>query len=139
MKTRLISFAALIFILIASACVTPSLTLTPVPILSRTFTVASPSPSITGELTVLASASLTDAFQEIGDTFQNDHPDTKIFFKFAAPGQLVKMIGQGQFTDVYTSNSTDQFKAVVDAGLIDGDGTPFAKDRLVVIAPSSAG
>src|SRR5262249_12633322 len=41
--------------------------------------------------------------------------------------------------DVYASNSLDQFEVVADAGNIDGDGTLFARDRLVVIAPIGGG
>lgn len=139
MKTRLFAIAALVIVLLLAACATPSPTFTPVPIPSRTFKFATATLSIKGEITVLAAASLTDAFQEIADAFQTEYPNTKIFFKFAAPGKLVTIIGQGQRTDVYASNSADQFKAEVDKGDIDGNGTPFARDRLVVIAPSSGG
>ena len=44
------------------------------------------------ELTVSAAASLTNAFQAIGQAFEKAHPGSKITFNFAASGPLLAQI-----------------------------------------------
>ena len=42
------------------------------------------------ELVVSAAASLTNAFREIGATFERTHPGVKVVFNFAASGPLAR-------------------------------------------------
>ena len=55
------------------------------------------------ELTVSAAASLTNAFQAIGQAFEKAHPGSKITFNFAASGPLLAQIQQGAPVDVFAS------------------------------------
>ena len=42
------------------------------------------SPSISGDITVLAAASLTESFTTLGQQFEAAHPGVKVTFSFAA-------------------------------------------------------
>ena len=46
----------------------------------------------THEITVSAAISLKDAFEEIGKTFMQKHPGTKVVFNFGASGDLARQI-----------------------------------------------
>ena len=57
-----------------------------------------------GDLTVFAAASLTDAFTEIGDAFMAANPDADVTFNFAASSELVTQINEGGApADVFAS------------------------------------
>jgi molybdate transport system substrate-binding protein len=88
------------------------------------------------DLSVFAAASLTEAFQEIGKTFEAQHPDTKITFNFAGSPQLVQQITQGAAVDVFASASTRSMDTLIQAGHAVSETTRiFAHNRLVVIYP----
>ncbi len=87
-------------------------------------------------LTVMAAASLTDAFGEIGMQFEAKHSGVTVQFNFASSQQLAQQIIEGAPADVFASANQKQMQAVVDAGRIAADAvTPFASNRLVVIYP----
>ena len=87
-------------------------------------------------LTVMAAASLTDAFTEMGKQFEAEHPGVTVQFNFAGSQQLAQQIIEGAPADVFASANQKQMQAVVDAGKIAADAvTPFASNRLVVIYP----
>ena len=44
---------------------------------------ASSSAAVAGEITVSAAASLTNAFKELAEQFEAQHPDTKVQLNFA--------------------------------------------------------
>mgnify|MGYP001823711462 CR=1 FL=1 len=83
-------------------------------------------------LTVFAAASLTEAFSEIGDRFEEQHPDARLVFNFAGSQQLA----QGAPADVFASANQFQMQAVIDAQRVD-DGTQaaFVGNKLVIIYP----
>lgn len=89
------------------------------------------------ELTISAAISLSDAFREIGDAFQNEHPDTMFYFNFGASGTLMRQIEQGADVDVFASASQKEVDTIEAKGLIiSSTRTNFARNRLVIIAPS---
>jgi len=55
------------------------------------------------ELIVSAAASLTNAFQEIGEKFSSTNPGTKVVPNFAASGALLQQIEKGAPVDVFAS------------------------------------
>ncbi|MBK7782629.1 MAG: molybdate ABC transporter substrate-binding protein [Ardenticatenia bacterium] len=90
----------------------------------------------TVELQVFAAASLTVAFQEIGDTFAVDHPEAVLAFNFAGSQQLASQIKEGAQADVFASANQRQMDGVVAAGdVISGTQRAFARNRLVVVMP----
>jgi molybdate transport system substrate-binding protein len=90
----------------------------------------------TGTLTVLAAASLTAAFQEIGNEFENQHPGVQIEFNFAGSQQLAQQIAQGAPAGVFASANRTQMDVVVKTGQVDPAApVEFARNRLVVVYP----
>lgn len=57
-------------------------------------------------LHVLAAASLSEAFTEIGAGFEEEHPGVKVVFDFAGSQDLVAQIGQGAPADVLATADT---------------------------------
>ena len=91
----------------------------------------------TNEITVSAAISLSNAFREIGDAFQNEHPDVRLYFNFGASGTLMRQIEQGAEVDVFASASQKEMDTLEAKGLIiTPTRTNFSKNRLVIIAPS---
>ena len=91
------------------------------------------------ELTVSAAASLTNAFQAIGQAYEKAHAGSKITFNFAASGPLLAQIQQGAPVDVFASADQETMNRAATAKLlVDGTRVDFAQNTLVVIVPSTA-
>jgi molybdate transport system substrate-binding protein len=90
---------------------------------------------VTGTVTVLAAASLTEAFTQIGKDFEAAHPGTTVKFSFAASSTLAQQITAGAPADVFASASPTNMKQVTDAGLGDGQPTVFVRNQLVIAVP----
>lgn len=91
------------------------------------------------ELVVSAAASLTHAFQTIGQAFEKAHPGSKVVFNFAASGPLLAQIQQGAPVDVFASADQETMNRAATAKLLaDGTRVDFAQNTLVVIVPSAA-
>lgn len=89
------------------------------------------------ELVVFAAASLTDAFGEIGNLFESQHPGTTVIFNFAGSNQLAEQIGQGAPADLFASaNKTQMDVAVESTRIITGTQQTFVRNRLVVVIPA---
>lgn len=88
-------------------------------------------------LTVFAAASLTDAFNELGATFQHEHPGLRVRFNFAGSQQLALQIEQGAQADLFASADQRWMSYVEERGLLAGPAVVFAHNRLVVIVPRS--
>ena len=89
-------------------------------------------------LTVLAAASLTEAFTALKTAFEADHPGVTVALTFAGSQQLAQQISQGAPADVFASASSSYVDALVVANRIDRDSSKtFAENRLVVAFPTS--
>ncbi len=87
-------------------------------------------------LTVLAAASLTESFTELGELFEEQHPGVTVLISFAGSQQLAQQLGEGAPADVFASASKKYIQAAVDAGRVSSDDVEiFAYNRLVVIFP----
>jgi molybdate transport system substrate-binding protein len=96
----------------------------------------SSSPQIGGAITVLAAASLTEAFTTLGKQFEAAHPGASVKFSFAASSALVQQIKQGAPADVFASASVKNMTQVSDAG----DAvkpTNFASNSMEIAVPPS--
>ena len=99
-----------------------------------------------GAITVFAAASLTDAFGELGDRFEADHPGTEVTFNFAASSALAEQVAQGAPADVFASADQANLDEVADLvdepavfatnalAIIGEDGNPEAVDELADLA-----
>ncbi|MEU6546744.1 molybdate ABC transporter substrate-binding protein [Streptomyces sp. NPDC046859] len=93
---------------------------------------ASPSGKPSGEVTVFAAASLKESFEELGRTFEKDHPGTKVTFNFGGSDALAASITGGAPADVFASASPKTMKIVTDAGDNSGAPTTFVRNQLEI-------
>jgi molybdate transport system substrate-binding protein len=87
---------------------------------------------VSGDLTVFAAASLTDAFREVAAAFTAEHPAVNVVFNFAGSQRLAGQIIQGAPADVFASASTGQMDMVVEVGLAAGEPQEFTGNLLEI-------
>jgi molybdate transport system substrate-binding protein len=87
-----------------------------------------------GRITVFAAASLTDAFQQLGDQFEAAHPGVTVEFNFAGSSALREQLIGGAPADVFASANESNMTQVVDAGLAAGPA-PFVTNVLQIAVP----
>jgi molybdate transport system substrate-binding protein len=93
--------------------------------------------ALSGELTVFAAASLTDAFEDLATAFATVNPDVKVTYNFAGSQQLAAQLGEGAPADVFASaNRTQMNVAIESTRVISGTERTFARNQLVMITPA---
>jgi molybdate transport system substrate-binding protein len=118
MRSKILPFLLLLTLLTGTAC-TPQ---------------ATPAPAKT--LTVLAAASLTEAFTELGKLFETHNPGVRVVFNYAGSQQLAQQLDQGAGADVFASASPKYMDAAVTSKRVNPtDAQTFLQNRLVVIFP----
>ena len=96
-----------------------------------------PLPAGAQTLTVLAAASLTESFSELGRLFESRNPGVKVAFSFAGSQQLAQQLAQGAGADVFASANWKSMDAAIDAARVSkGDAETFAGNRLVIVFPN---
>lgn len=100
----------------------------------------SPSPSATaedsgvsGDLSVYAAASLSGAFDAIGEAFTAENPDVNISAVYDGSSTLVTQILEGAPADVFASADEANMDKAVDVAI---DPTLFASNTLVIAVPA---
>lgn len=88
-----------------------------------------------GKVTVLAAASLTEAFTALGEQYEAAHEGSEVVFNFAASSELAAQIESGSPGDVFASADEPNMDKVVDAGMADGDPVAFAGNVLAIAVP----
>ena len=89
-------------------------------------------------LTVLAAASLTEAFEELGRSFEAAHPGADVDFTFAASSTLARQVLEGSPGDVLATADEDTMAPVVAAGRTAVPPAVFARNRLAIaVAPGN--
>ncbi len=86
-------------------------------------------------VTVLAAASLTEAFTTIGEDFEAAHPGTTVTFSFGGSSGLAQQITAGAPADVFAAASPATMRTVTDAGDAAGAPATFARNQLVIAVP----
>ena len=94
------------------------------------------SSTLRGTVTVLAAASLQDAFTTLGEQFERAHPGTTVRLGFGASSDLAAQINQGAPADVFASASPKNMRQVVSAGGA-SSSTNFARNVMEVAVPPS--
>lgn len=92
--------------------------------------------AVEGTVTVLAAASLTDVFTELGNAFEAAHPDAAVDATFGPSGGLVTQITEGAPADVIATAATPNMEDLVEAEALDGDPTAFATNVLEIAVPA---
>jgi molybdate transport system substrate-binding protein len=73
-----------------------------------------------GTLTILAASSLTDAFGELGNTFEEQHQGVEVKQSFGASSDLLAQIQQGAPADVFASAAEEEMDTAKKDGLVSG-------------------
>ncbi|HEX2979760.1 MAG TPA: molybdate ABC transporter substrate-binding protein, partial [Anaerolineaceae bacterium] len=139
MRSKVFSLFILAALLL-SAC-TPQATpaATPVTALpTQTAPAVAPAedPNAAQTLTILAAASLTESFTELGDLFEAQNAGVTVQISFAGSQQLAQQLEQGAPADVFASASKKYMEAAVESKRVNADAAQaFVKNRLVVIFP----
>jgi molybdate transport system substrate-binding protein len=87
------------------------------------------------EVLVSAAASLTDAFAELGEAYEDMNPGVDVVFNFGPSSGLREQILEGAPADVFASANTSNMDQVVAAGEAD-DPQIFVKNLLQIAVPS---
>jgi molybdate transport system substrate-binding protein len=121
MKRTLIILLTLVFLLGACAGPAPAAVATGAP----------------KTLTVLAAASLTEAFSEIGKAFEAANPGVTVKISFGGSQTLRTQIEQGAQADVFASANTKEMDTLVTDKLVGANSAQvFLTNQLVVILPA---
>jgi molybdate transport system substrate-binding protein len=88
-----------------------------------------------GTLTILAASSLTDAFGELGNTFEEQNQGVEVKQTFGASSDLLAQIQQGAPADVFASASEEEMDTAKKDGLVSGTPRVFVKNREVIMVP----
>ena len=93
--------------------------------------------NLEGQITVSAAASLTEAFTEIGEAFEDACPATGVEFNFDSSGTLAQQILDGAPADVFASADEANMTKLRDAGRVtepaDGEPAVFARNQLAIV------
>jgi len=141
MRNKILSVVLLAMMLVSAACTaqaTPAATVVPTAAAATTAVATTAAATTTPTtLTVLAAASLTEPFQDIGKSFEAAHPGVTVEFSFAGSQDLAQQLSQGADADVFASASTSYMDAAVKDNRVSQDAVKtFAMNKLVVIYPN---
>jgi len=85
-------------------------------------------------LRVLAAASLTDVFTELGERFEADHEGVEVELSFGSSTDLAEQAADGAPGDVLATADATAMAAAEDAGVVAAPET-FATNALVIVTP----
>ena len=89
------------------------------------------------DLTVSAASSLTNAFRDLGPTFEALNPGTTVVFNFGASDALLAQIAKGAPADVFASADPEAMdRTGAQRLLAPGSRRDFAGNALVMITPA---
>jgi molybdate transport system substrate-binding protein len=86
-----------------------------------------------GELTVLATASLTDVFDDLATPFEQQH-DTDVVFSFGSSTDLAEQVADGAPGDALATADEASMQLAEDAG-VTGEVETFATNVLTIVVP----
>lgn len=96
---------------------------------------ATSDPASGGSITVFAAASLSDAFTEVADRFEEANEDVSVELSFAGSSSLREQILGGAPADVFASADEADMDRLVEAGEVEPPEV-FATNRLQIVVPA---
>ncbi|HET7305043.1 MAG TPA: molybdate ABC transporter substrate-binding protein [Segeticoccus sp.] len=90
-----------------------------------------------GRVTVLAAASLTEAFGAIARQVERDHPGTDVEVSFAASSTIVQQVNQGAPADVIALAGQQAMAPLDRSLLVPHSVRVFARNSLEIATPAS--
>ena len=136
LRTTAAALALLSILIISAACGDDDGDDTPEPTQPAATQPAGDATPVAGDITVFAAASLTDAFNDIAEAFTTDNPDADVEFNFAGSPALVTQLAEGAPGDVLATADQRNMDSALEQEAVADAGTPFARNRLVIIVPS---
>ncbi len=95
--------------------------------------------AMAGDLVVSAASSLTNAFKDIAQSYEAQHPGSKVLLNFGASGALLQQMAKGAPVDAFASADQETMDAAQQQGLVRAaDRQDFVRNALVVVAPMDA-
>lgn len=88
------------------------------------------------DLNVLAAASLTETFQQLEKTFEDEHDDVDVKLSFGSSTTLAEQANEGAPGDVLATADQKSMDLAVDGGSVSGDPIQFATNALVLVVPA---
>ncbi|MEP6844270.1 MAG: molybdate ABC transporter substrate-binding protein [Pseudolysinimonas sp.] len=92
---------------------------------------------LTGTVTVLAAASLTEVYGDLAARFEKLHPNVTITESFGGSSALATQIVQGAPADLFATANEATMKTVSDAGLAAETPIVYATNVLTLVVPPS--
>ena len=92
--------------------------------------------AVSGKITVLAAASLTESFGTIGADFEKLHPGSTVTFSFGSSATLATQVNQGAPADVLATADERTMTMVTAAGNGSGEPAVFATNTLEIAVPA---
>ncbi len=89
-----------------------------------------------GDLDVLAAASLTETFTTLAATFEHQHPGARVRLSFDSSATLAEQVVQGAPADVLATADEQTMQTAVSAGAVAGKPRTFATNRLALVVPA---
>ena len=134
LRSKVRSILLLVIMLAGTACAPQATPVVPAAASASASPTEAPMEART--LTVLAAASLTESFTELGTLFESQNPGIKVAFSFAGSQALAQQLAQGAEADVFASANQKYMIAAVEAHRVNQDNAKtFVMNRLVVIFP----
>lgn len=93
-------------------------------------------PAPSGDVVVLADASLSGVFVEVARDFESWYPGVRVAFTFAGSADLAARVTAGAAGDVFAADATAPMQQLTGAGRAQGEPTAFARNRLVIAVPT---
>lgn len=91
--------------------------------------------TLTGTLTIFAAASLTETFDALAATFEEEHPNVDVVLSYGGSSALATQITEGAPADIFAAASEATMKTVVDNGDA-ADPTIFTSNTLEIAVPA---
>jgi molybdate transport system substrate-binding protein len=89
-------------------------------------------------LSVYAAASLTRAFEQLGERFEAEHEGVRVELSFGGSSDLAAQIQEGAPADVFASADLANMEKLTDEGLAGQDPSTFATNTLqIAVAPDN--
>lgn len=85
---------------------------------------------------MLAASSLTGAFDRLEADFEAEHPDIDVVLSYDSSAILAQQVIAGAPADVLATADTETMGQVVDAAMIEGEPTVFARNTMVIVTPA---
>ncbi|WP_336644320.1 molybdate ABC transporter substrate-binding protein [Microbacterium sp. USHLN186] len=136
MRLRRIGIAALLGMLLLTGCTTSAHSGDGLDPNAESSGPGTEQPGPTGEVTVFAGASLSTAFDEIADSFEQQYPGVTVRpIVYDGSSTLVTQLQEGARADVLATADERNMQTLVDSGLA-VDPQLFATNTLVVAVPA---